>query len=115
MFKRFKNWLKRRDKFCIVRTDLKGNVKQVDLTIEEAIAIEAIMTKKIGYFMAIEVEDKCIPLRNNIEIKTVLKALQNLAADKSDFKNELTNLVIDLNRKNDEQGSKRFAEQYSAD
>jgi len=102
MFKRLANWLLRHShnsgQSYVRRTDPYGNMREVSLTPEEAIVIEAIMNKKAGYFMIVRCAGKPITLVNDMDFDTLLGELRELANDCPTFKDELTNLVIDLNQ-----------------
>ena len=99
MFVRLAQWILEHSKQPLAKsTSPKGEVRMSVITADEAVALEAIMQKNAQYYMICKRGDDVITLVNDMDFKTLLNELRELANADSNFRNELTNLVIDLNR-----------------
>ena len=100
MFNRLKNWLnnRRKNQSEIVRTDPQGRVTAVRITQEQADAIEALMNPNGVYFVVAKSRGQVITLSNNMSYRTILGELYSIAFEDKEFKNALTDMIIDLNR-----------------
>ena len=99
MFERLAQWILEHSRKPVVKsTSPQGEVRMTTITTVEALAIEAIMQKNAGYFMIVRHGGQTFTLVNDMDFRTLLNELGELATDDANFKRELTNLVIDLNR-----------------
>jgi len=61
--------------------------------------IEAIMTDGAFFIVVKNQKGRAVTLTHDMDYATVLGELADIARNDKDFKNELTNMVIDINRK----------------
>ena len=103
MFNRLRNWLNSRknqgnNQSAVVRTDAQCRVTAVRITQEQADAIEALMNPDGMYFVVVKSRGQILTLTHNIDYRTMLNELYSIASEDKMFKDELTNMIIDLNR-----------------